>query len=154
LRKELQFTLPLYPLPTKQDQGDLKVFDPVRKQYLHATPEELVRQNWMQYLHEKIEVPFNRMVVEREVKYNGRAKRFDLLIVDDFGDPLLLFEFKAPQIKLSQSTFNQVAVYNESLQAKFLLISNGEQHLLAKQDKAIKSWHFLEKLPLYVDLLN
>jgi type I site-specific restriction endonuclease len=150
----MQFELPIYDLVTKRQNGDLKVFDPVRKQFFVATPEELVRQNWLKYLHTEKEVPFNRMMVEKEVVFNRLNKRFDLVIVDDHGEPLVLFEFKAPKINLTQLTFNQAAVYNDKLNAKFLLISNGEQHFLAKQKDGIKSWHFLANLPSYLDLLN
>lgn len=146
--------LPLQELKTKRENGELKVFDPIRKKYLHATPEELVRQTWLCFLQEHYSYPLNRMMVEKEVIYNGRLKRFDLVIVDDLGNPLVLAEFKAPNVKLSQSTFNQAAVYNTKLQAKYVLISNGEQHLMARENPGKNSWHFLAKLPSYSDILD
>lgn len=143
----MEFHLPVYELKRRADNGNWEIFDPVRKTYIEQTPEELVRQNWMKYLHDNLGVSYNHMVVEREIKFNGRKKRFDLVLVDQEGSPKVLCEFKAPNVRLSQNTFNQAAIYNGIMDCQYLLISNGETHYLAKQSDGEKSWQFLENMP-------
>jgi len=95
----------------------------------------------------------NKMAVEKEIKFNGRLKRFDLMLVGEEGEPMLLCEFKAPQVPIGQKTFDQLAVYNSVLDAKHLLVSNGETHFFASWNELEKSWVFSMKMPAYVDLL-
>lgn len=109
--------------------GKLSIFDPLRKKFLVLTPEEWVRQHIVGYLIVFKKYPKSLFAMERGVKYNQLNKRFDVLILDRQGKPFLLIECKAPEVKLSQKTVEQVCVYNKTVGARHIAISNGKQHI-------------------------
>ena len=74
------------------------------------------------------------MGAEVSIEYNGRKKRADILVVDDFGKPFILVECKAPEIPISGSTFFQISVYQKELPAKILVLSNGLEHVVINLD--------------------
>ncbi len=104
------------------------VFDPLRKRYLLLSPEEWVRQLLIRYLLHRT-YPAGRLAVEQGLSIHGRMRRFDLLAYDAFGRPFLLAECKAPEVKITQKTMDQIAAYNQALKAPYLLLTNGLQTL-------------------------
>lgn len=139
--------LPVCNLQIQDEEGKLSVFDALRKKFLVLTPEEWVRQHIIHYLIIHKQYPRSLFSLERGVKYNQRQKRFDILVLDRAGFPFLLVECKAPEIKLSQSTAEQIAVYNKIIGARFLAISNGMQHLSMEYDKAAGTYRQLRDFP-------
>ncbi len=81
--------------------------------------------------------------------YNGLKKRSDLVAYNNNGEPILIAECKAPNIKLTQSTFDQAAMYNMTLKVKYLLITNGLEHYCCIIDHSKKAFHFIDEIPLY-----
>ena len=128
--------------------GVSHLFDPIRKSLIKITPEEIVRQSLLSYL--LIEFPNYRtkIAIEKEIKVNLRKKRFDMLIYDNFHNPMMLIECKAPSVKLTQSVMDQVAWYNIALKAPYLLVTNGEKTYCASIDFVLQEYVFLQKLPL------
>ena len=116
------------------EDGKLCIFDSLRKKYLILTPEEWVRQHIVQMLIHHYQYPKSLFSLERGVKYNHMKKRFDVLILDRKGNPFFLIECKAPDIVLSQNTIEQVCLYNKSIEAPHMGISNGKQHILMQFD--------------------
>lgn len=114
------------------------------------TPEEEVRQKTILVLSQLLKYPINRMAIERQLKYNGRLKRFDLMVVDDRGDPFILIECKAPNIKLDQKVFDQLSVYNHIYKAPYLLITNGERPIAAKVDLSTGKYDFITSIPPFL----
>lgn len=113
-----------------------------------ATPEEIVRQLWIAYFLEVLKVNSKMIAAERAFELHGLKKRFDLVIFRKDTTPLLLAEFKAPDVTISQAVFDQVALYNMKWEVPYALISNGREHFCFRIDSASKSYLFESKLPL------
>jgi hypothetical protein len=126
--------LPQTQLRLTRKDGVISVFCAVRKKKLVLTPEEWVRQHLIAYFVEVLEISIGRMGAEVSIEYNGRKKRADILVVDDFGKPFILVECKAPEIPISGSTFFQISAYQKKLPAKILVLSNGLEHVVINLD--------------------
>lgn len=126
--------LPQTQLRLTRKDGVISVFCKVRKKKLVLTPEEWVRQHLIAYFVEVLEISIGRMGAEVSIEYNGRKKRADILVVDDFGKPFILVECKAPEIPISGSTFFQISAYQKELPAKILVLSNGLEHVVINLD--------------------
>lgn len=144
--------LPKYTFKIKRTDNKYTIFDCVRKRYVALTPEEWVRQNVVQYLITEKNVPQTRISNETSITFNGLSKRCDTIVYDKNFAPLIIVEYKAPTIPLSQATFDQVAVYNLKLDVKYLLLSNGMQHIFCKVDVAAKRFEFIPEIPDYSEL--
>lgn len=148
----VKLNLPTYSFKIKKEDSKILIFDDIRKKYLVCTPEEWVRQNFIRFLiHEKT-FPAQLMVIESGLKVNNKQFRTDLLIYGRDGKPLLVVEFKAPNVKISQNTFDQIARYNMQLKVPFLIVSNGIDHYCCKVDFENKSYSFLKQIPEFSQL--
>ncbi|KEO74841.1 type I restriction enzyme HsdR N-terminal domain-containing protein [Anditalea andensis] len=131
---ETALNLPTTDFQIKEIAGKLSIFDALRKKFLILTPEEWVRQHIIFYLVSYKNYPKSLITLERGVKYNTLHKRFDLLVMDRLGNPFLLVECKAPEIKLTQLTVEQVSIYNKTIGAPYMVITNGKQHICMGKD--------------------
>ncbi len=143
--------LPEYAFRIKLENGKKMIFDANRKKFVVLTPEEWVRQNFIQYLIHDKAYPANLMAVEKQIRVNGKQRRFDLLVYQKSGQPLLIAEFKAPGVALSQAAFDQVVRYNMVLRVEYVLVSNGLNHYVCKIDYANNSYSFLKNIPVYCE---
>lgn len=134
--------------------GTMYIFDDRRKKWVLATPEEWVRQHFVRYLSCHRGFPVSLMAIEKKVNVNGLSQRFDLLVYDRRGKPLLVAEFKAPGIEITQEVFRQVFRYNSTLRAPFTLISNGMVHFICKTDYHTGISEYLSGIPEYSELLT
>lgn len=134
-------------LKIKKEKGKQYIFCPIRKKYLVLQPEELVRQLLLVFLMEEKKIPKPRIAVEKLLRINELDRRFDILIYDENTKPFVLIECKAPAIKISQSTFEQIAQYNLSLQVPYLLTTNGRFTFCCKMDYENQSYEFLNEIP-------
>ena len=125
------------------------IFDVVRKKYLLLTPEEWVRQNFIHYLNKEKNYPLGLMGVEKMVKYNNLKTRADIVLYNIEGNPNIIVECKAPNVKITQDTFNQIAKYNSQLKVKYLIVTNGMKHYCCKMDYETNKITFLEEIPIY-----
>lgn len=142
-----KLNLPEYTFRTKTENGKTLIFDPIRKKFVVLTPEEWVRQNFIQYLKTEKKYPENLMAVEKQVMVNGKQRRFDLLIYLKNGQPFLIAEFKAPVVKITQDTFDQVVRYNMALRVERVVVSNGLQHYACEIDYPNNAYSFLQGIP-------
>lgn len=122
-----------------------------RRKYVRLTPEELVRQTTLQLLVDEFGYPQHLIAVEVPIKVVGTQKRCDAIVYNQQMQPLMLIEFKAPSVALTQETFDQAAVYNQKLHVPLLMICNGTRSIVAKIDT--QECHFLSEIPHY-NLLN
>ncbi len=127
-------TLPELNLPAIQPQlqkvdGQVFVFDGLRKKYILLTPEEWVRQHWIRFLIDHQGFPKGLLVSERGLVYNGLQKRTDLLVFDRSGLPYFLIECKAPDVEINQKVLSQAIAYNQTLKCPFIALSNGKRHV-------------------------
>lgn len=125
-----------------------RIFDPIRRKYFIATPEEVVRQLWIIYLTEIRQINPKLIAVERAFNINGLDKRFDLVVFTKSTHPSLLAEFKSPGSTISQMTFDQIAQYNMKLQVPYALVSNGRQHYCFRIDDEEKKFVWLHEIPV------
>ena len=109
-------------------------FDPVRKKWVPATPEEEVRQQFIQFLLTVKNIPVSHLSVEREITVNGLTRRYDLVVFDEEGKPWMVVECKAPHVKLTQEVMEQAGRYNKALQAPIIGITNGKENRFFKVD--------------------
>ena len=114
--------------------NNMEFFDPVRKKWVPATPEEEVRQQFIQFLLTVKNIPVSHMSVEREITVNGLSRRYDLVVFDEVGKPWMVVECKAPHVKLTQEVMEQAGRYNMTLRAPIIGITNGKENKFFKVD--------------------
>jgi len=131
----------------KKENGKVWIFDIIRKKYIILTPEEWVRQHFIHHLIFDLNYPRALFKVEGSLLYNKLQKRSDILIHDRNGKPWMLVECKAPEIKLSQKAFNQIAVYNMTVGARFLAVTNGMAHFCYEVATTPEETKFLDVFP-------
>jgi hypothetical protein len=141
--------LPQYPLRLKQDDNTTYVFDEVRKKFLVLTPEEWVRQHFVHFLIREKKYPRSLIKLEGGLKLNSLQKRSDILLFDASGAKIVLVECKAPSVKITQSTFDQIARYNFVHRVKYLVVTNGLDNFCAEIDFENATYRFLQELPAY-----
>jgi len=142
-----KLNLPTYNFRLKEDHGKDYIFDSIRKKFILLTPEEWVRQNFIQYLIHEKNYSESLMAVEKKITVNRKLFRFDLLIYDRQGKPKLIAEFKAPEVKIDQKSFDQVIRYNMALRVKHVIVSNGLKHFACEIDYINNSYIFLKDIP-------
>ncbi len=141
--------LPTAELSIKSKENKQFIFDIIRKKYMMLTPEEWVRQHIIHYLIDFKNYPKSIIAVEKQLIINTLKKRFDVLVFNNKGTPEIIVECKAPNVKISQDTFDQIARYNLKLNANYLMVTNGLQHYFCKMDTKNERYVFLEDLPEY-----
>lgn len=135
-------------LKISQNAGKTFIFDPIRKKKIQLLPEELVRQLMVQWFLNKSSFNRNNIQVEKLIIIHQLKRRFDIVVYDKNIKPYILIECKAPEVRISQATFDQIAVYNMALSAPFLMVSNGLETYCAKMDHDNKSYIFMDKIPV------
>ena len=123
-----KLNFPFYTFRFKNSENKVSIFDEIRKKFIILTPEEWVRQHVVQFLLEEKKYPKSLINVEKVLKVNGLRKRYDVVVFNPDGSIYILIECKAPQIKIAQSTFDQIARYNMTMQSQFLMVTNGLNH--------------------------
>jgi hypothetical protein len=146
-----KLNLPEYNFRIKTEEGKSFVFDAIRKKFVLLTPEEWVRQNFIQYFKIEKKYPESLMAVEKKIMLNQTQRRFDLLIYSRNGQPHLIAEFKAPNIKITQETFDQVVRYNMALRVEKVVVSNGLQHFACEINYQNNSYSYLPEIPEYCE---
>lgn len=143
--RELNF--PKYSFRLKSKENKPAIFSILRKKYLVLSPEEWVRQHCVNYLISEKNYSPNLLNEERQIQLHGITKRYDIIAFKPNGDINLIVECKAPNVAISQDTFDQIARYNMALKADYLMISNGINHYFCKMDYINETYIFLETLP-------
>lgn len=139
--------LPAMQLRLKREGSLIKVFDRLRKKFVAFTPEENVRQHFVNWLCEWMHYPTSLMNNEVSLTLNGTNRRCDTVVFNRDGQPLMIIEYKAPQIEISQETFDQIVRYNMVLKAKYLVVSNGIRHFCCIINYTSDSYHFIPSIP-------
>ena len=146
-----KLNLPEYEFRFKQEEESRFVLDIFRKRYVMLTPEEEVRQRFARYLIEEKEFPTALIMTEYTLKLNQMTRRCDILIHKPAGHPAVLVECKAPEVKISQETFDQVARYNLVFNVKYLMVTNGLKHYCCYLDFSTRKVEFMKEVPFYKD---
>ncbi len=144
-----KLNLPNYTFKLKSNENKTLIFDNLRKKYMVLTPEEWVRQHFIQWLIKEKNYPISLIAIEKQLVINNLKKRTDIVVFSSDGHPNIIVECKAPHIKITQDTFDQIARYNLKLNANYLIVTNGLQHFFCRLDKENESYLFLRDIPEY-----
>ncbi len=145
--KLTELNLPSYEAKITTKGGKHFIYDEIRKKEIVLTPEEWVRQNFIHFLINHHNYSKNYIKIEKQIKVNDRQKRFDGLVYDKNGNPIVLIECKAPEVKISQNTFSQIATYNMTLRVPYLIVTNGLSHFICEIDFENNSYNYLKEIP-------
>ncbi|SEJ37235.1 Type I restriction enzyme R protein N terminus (HSDR_N) [Cyclobacterium xiamenense] len=146
--REQKLNLPAFDVRFREEEnGNVSIFDPLRRKYLVLTPEEWVRVHLVHYLTAYLDYPKSLISLERGLRYHVLQKRFDILVRDRTGAAFLLIECKAPGIPLTQKVVEQVSVYNQKIQAAFLGVSNGNTHICMQRDAGTGKYRQIQHFP-------
>ncbi|MFN2261174.1 MAG: type I restriction enzyme HsdR N-terminal domain-containing protein [Psychroflexus sp.] len=143
--KPLNF--PEYQFRFKSKENKTAIFSILRKKFLILTPEEWVRQHCVKFLISEKQYSPSLLNEEKKIKLNGIDKRYDIVAFKPDGNIRLVVECKAPNVKITQDTFDQIARYNLALNAEYLMVTNGLFHYYCKLDYLNEKYHFLPELP-------
>ena len=136
----------------EREDGSHAIWDRLRERWVALTPEEWVRQHFVEWLISDKGFPAALMGNEVSLTQNGIARRCDTVVADRTGQPLVIVEYKAPNISITQKTFDQIVRYNMVLQARYLMVSNGLNHYCCHIDYETGTYKFLEEIPQYHEL--
>ncbi|GAA4444184.1 type I restriction enzyme HsdR N-terminal domain-containing protein [Ravibacter arvi] len=143
-----QLKLPSFACKVKEVDGKPYIFDVVRKKFVILSPEEWVRQHFVNLLIEHYRYPRALFAIETGLFYHSLRKRSDIMVLGSDAAPFLLVECKAPAVKLQPVVFEQIARYNYTLRPKFMAVTNGMEHFCFRVG-AGGNLVFLDGLPLY-----
>jgi hypothetical protein len=144
-----KLNLPPFDYVLKKEEGKVFILDIIRKKYLVLTPEEWVRQHFIHYLIHHLNYPRALLKVEGGLQYNRLQKRTDIVVYNREGTPWMVVECKSPSQKINRQVVNQASVYNASLKAKYITITNGLIHFCCVIDWETKQTATLDTLPAY-----
>ncbi|MDR2121362.1 MAG: type I restriction enzyme HsdR N-terminal domain-containing protein [Tannerella sp.] len=144
--------LPYFEPRVSQINGKYFIFDPIRRKHVMLTPEEWVRQHFVNYLITEKGCPKELLANEVSVSLNNQARRCDTIIYNRNLKPLAIVEYKAPSVRITQDVFEQIARYNISLHVACLLVSNGLEHYGCRIDYGNATYTYLEQIPAYHEL--
>lgn len=137
-------------ITTKDDKP--QVFDILRRKYVALTPEEWVRQQFVHHLIRDKGYPAECIGNEISLTLNGTKKRCDTVVYGRSAQPVMIIEYKSPQVEITQQVFEQISRYNIRLRVKWLVVSNGLQHYCCRIDYASGTSQFVEDIPSYCDI--
>lgn len=142
----IKISYPSYPFKIETREDKEYIFDPLRKKWVRLSPEEWVRQNFLQYLIQVMQYPAALIAIEKEIQIGELKKRFDILVYKD-DRPWLLIECKEMNVPISESVMQQLLRYQITVQADYLIVTNGnETRGIGKENDQITT---LNAIPSY-----
>lgn len=148
----LELNLPPFDINVKKTDGKLSVLDPLRRKFVALTPEEWVRQHFVNFLLTKKGYPVALLANEVQISLNKQSRRCDTVVYDRTLTPLMIVEYKAPEVAITQSVFDQIVRYNIVLRVKYLMVSNGLSHYGCIMDYENNTFSYLPDIPDYKEL--
>lgn len=151
----MTLNLPEYDVKLRRSvESKLQIFDCLRSKFVALTPEEWVRQHFVNYLRCFKGFPSSRMANEVGLKLNGISRRCDTVVYDTVACPIMIIEYKAPTIALSSKVFDQIVRYNMEMRVRWLVVSNGLQHYCCTVDLDSGTYNFVKSIPDYQKLIG
>lgn len=129
----VRLVFPDYPFRSREARGRREIFDTARRRWVAFTPEEWVRQNFVQYLLQTKAYPASLIAIEKELLLGELTKRFDILVYDHLHQPWLMVECKSADIVLNDAVVHQLLRYNIAIPVPYLAISNGNSNYFFKR---------------------
>lgn len=147
-----RLNFPEYEFKLREAEGRVQIFDSIRKKYIALTPEEWVRQHLLTFLVKEKKYPASLIAFEISLNRGNKKQRADVVVFANDGNPKLIAECKAPDVKIAQETFFQIARYNAPLKMNYLVVSNGINHYCCKMDYENGKHLFMEEIPSYEEI--
>lgn len=144
--------LPTYEAKIRKNSNGLEIFDPLRRKYIALTPEEWVRQHFINYLINYKNYPASLMANEPGIKLNSLTRRCDTVVYNNQLEPLMIIEYKESKVQITQSVFDQVVRYNTVLKVPYIVVSNGISHYCCRMNYEDQSFEYLTDIPEYQSL--
>ena len=141
--------LPSFEYNVKNKDGKVFIFDIIRRKYIQLTPEEWVRQHFIHYMIQHLGYPKSLIKVETGLVYNQLKKRSDIIVYNRTGDPWLIVECKSPSQTINTSTVTQVSVYNVSMKASFVVMTNGIKHICYSIGSSVDEVVMMNSFPAF-----
>lgn len=151
--KMIRLNLPAFDIKLSGSPQQPKIFDSLRRCHVSLTPEEWVRQHFIHYLINHKGYPPGLMANEISLSIGNKRLRADSVLYNRELRPLMIMEYKAPTINITQKVFDQISVYNMMLHVDYLVVSNGIKHYCCKMDYDHHSYAFLSDIPQYSQLI-
>ena len=151
-----QLNLPQYDARVRNNIGNglQEIWDSQRRRWVKLTPEEWVRQNFVHFLINHCQYPAGRIGNEIAIKVGDLERRCDSVVFGDEAEPVMILEFKATTVTLTQEVFEQISRYNIALHVDWLVVSNGLRHFCCHLNRQANRWEFRQGLPGYPELLR
>ena len=146
--------LPTFDAKIRKSKHGFEIFDILRRKYITLTPEEWVRQHFVNYLITEKNYPASLMANETSIKLNSLSRRCDTVVYNNQLTPLVVIEYKEPNVAVSQQVFDQIARYNIVLRVKYLIVSNGLSHYCCEMDYENQTFTYLSEIPDYKSVVN
>jgi len=143
----ISINYPEYPFKIQKEAGKDCIFDPLRKSWVVLTPEEWVRQNFIQYLIQIKQYPSTLIAIEKTIQLGELKKRFDIIVYKN-DNPWLLIECKEANVPITEKTLEQILQYQQVVEADFLVMTNGHTTYGARIETG--KLHYLQSLPDYI----
>ena len=143
----VELNIPFQDIEIKRINSKNYIFDFIRKKYLICTPEEWVRQNLVSYFVNNLNYPKGLIKTESSLKYNNLKKRSDILIFNNDMSHFMIVECKSYKLKLNKSHLNQSAIYNKIYKSRYLMISNGMEHVVCKYNWKDETFEVKKSIP-------
>jgi hypothetical protein len=144
--------LPSFDTKIRKKGCGLEIFDPLRKKYVALTPEEWVRQHFVHYLISEKQFPASLIANEAGIRLHSLVKRCDTVVYNRRLEPVMIAEYKRPDITITQEVFDQVTRYNGVLKVPCIVVSNGLIHHCCRMDYERQSYRYLTDIPAYHEL--
>ncbi len=143
----LKLNFPEYTFRFKNSENNSLIFDVIRKKFVILTSEEWVRQHAVHFLISEKHFPTSLINIEKQIILYNTRKRYDIVVFNSDGSIYLIVECKAPNIAITQDTFDQIARYNLVTNAAYLMVTNGLAHYYCRMDYENERYVFLEEVP-------
>ena len=129
------------------------IYDPLRRKDVALTPEERVRQWFIDLLRTSARVPAHQMMSEVQLQYgSGKVWRADIVVYGHGGAPLAVVECKRPDVEITKEVLEQALRYNIILKVPFIFLTNGNLTYICRRNG--DSYEFLDKAPVYEEMLH
>ncbi len=147
-----KLNLPIYEFRFNNTEKRAEIFDCVRKKFVALTPEEWVRQNFIMYMINELNVPKSHIAVEHNIFVNKMSKRTDITVFGKSAQAVMIVECKATSVNISHQVFEQIARYNMVLKVPYLVVTNGINHYCCKINYDNNEFNFIDYIPNYVEI--
>ncbi len=148
----LNLNLPPYDVRLKGDAAKPFIFDRLRRKYVALTPEEWVRQHFINFLVNHKGYPASLLANEVKLQMGNKTLRADTVLYGNDMKARMIIEYKAPHITITEKVFHQISTYNLLLGVNYLVVSNGLQHYCCKVTDNGNKYTFLDNIPDYTNI--